>query len=99
MEELTLVQGDGVVTVKADKGRCLNRDGRTYASVTHVSIDTADKCKELLQLLGQIKGVEGAQLGSNSKCEILFDVNKDTSKALKHQQVVLGARMWEAEDL
>jgi len=97
IEGLTVVQGDGVVVKKSDAGKCLDQHGLTYASLTHVSINTTSECAELLELVGKIAGVEGAQLGTGSNCEILFDPNKNTSLALKHQQVVVGARMWGAE--
>jgi len=98
IEELTVVQGDGVVSALANEGKCRDQNGLTYASLTHVSIDTADKCVELLELVGKIEGVEGAQLGPNSKCEILFDPGQETRNALEHQQVIMAARMWEPWD-
>lgn len=97
LEILRLVQGNGVVTQEADEGRCLDHLGRMYASLRHVSINTAHECRQLLQELGNIEGVEGAQLGPNSNCEILFDGDTDASNLLRHQQVLQGAPMWGEE--
>lgn len=83
IEALRVTEGDGVVQKKAEEGECEDQSGLTYASLPHVSINTADECVKLLELVGTVEGVQGAQLGPNSKCEILFDPNKDTDVALK----------------
>jgi len=98
IEALTVVQGDGIPVRKDDPGKCLDQHGLTYASLTHVSINNGTECEELLLLVGKIAGVEGAQLGADSNCQILFDPNKGTRSALEHQQVLMAARMWEPYD-
>lgn len=94
LEILRLVRGNGVVTQEAEEGKCLDSLGRTYASLPHLSINTPQECRELLQELGNIDGVEGAQLGPSSNCEILYDADTDASNLLKHQQVLNGEQMW-----
>jgi len=100
IEELLLVQGDGVPQAMGSRGKCLDEDGKSYASLTPLAgreIITEEKCRDLLELVGKIPGVEGAQFDTaNLKCEILFDTDpeKGTRLALIHQQVLLGTPLW-----
>merc|ERR1719161_1119202 len=88
--------GHGVVVQEAEDGWCLDKSGNTYASIKHFSINTKEGCRALLHEVGNIDGVEGAQMKDNDTCEILYDVNPnaDTHKKLTALQVVKGERMW-----
>jgi len=92
---LTVSQADGVVTEMDAKGKCQAKNDLTYASLTHRSTNDPKECEALLELVANIdevkNGVQGAQSGPDSKCQILFDPDKNTSKALQ----VLPLGIWE----
>jgi len=95
---LTVTQGNGLVTEMDNVGKCLAKNDLTYASLTHRVNKTPEECVALLELVAKIeevKGIQGAQRGPDSKCQILFDPDLGTSEAL--QKLVAVVDVWETE--
>ena len=93
LEILEVLEGDGVVAQEPRAGWCLDQSHRSYPSLSHLSMNTPKECRALLQEVGHIPGVQGAQLGPQRTCEIIFDAGSDASTGLKET----AGGMWGGE--
>merc|ERR1719428_1024192 len=95
LEIVELAQANGVVVQEPEPGKCVDANGKTYASLRSSSIDTDIGCRLLLEQVGNIDGVEGAQKSTSTNCEIIFDDDVPEARtALMAKQLEEGTSMW-----